>query len=767
MGHAEITEQIVAESAPALRLQVTGMHCGSCVGRVETILRGFTGVNDASVNLVSGEAIVMTADTQLRASDLASALTAAGYETTVSKPRVVINKSAAPKERWLASERLNLLIAVLLTIPVFLVEMGSHFSPAFSHWVTSIAGEQNIRWAQLLLSAIVLFYAGREFFSIGVPALLRLAPEMNTLVALGGSAAWIFSAVATIAPQWLPAGGRHIYFEAAAVIVTLILLGRYLESRARRLTSKAIDALASLQPLVAQVRRGEQFVEVPIEQVTTSDQLQVRPGERIAVDGTIVTGTANIDESMLTGESVPVVRRENDTVSAGTINLSGSLIVQATAVGNDTTLASIINQVWDAQNTKLPIQAVVDKIAMWFVPIVMVLSVLTFAVWMAIDNSGAGLSQALVHAIAVLIVACPCAMGLATPLSVMVGTGRAARAGLLFRHGDALQQMGKVKAIGFDKTGTLTQGQPDVTEVTAYANHTADELVSLLASVEQFSEHPLAQAVVRAAQVRGLPVSPATKFESVSGMGVRAVVGDQRIIAGNLMLMKSAGIDTGNADLDKQSNTGQTVFLVAVDDQLAGAIAVADPIRPEAAETIASLHRRGIRTVMVSGDRQQTAQAVGDALGIDEVRGDVMPADKRQAVLELREKYGIVAFVGDGINDAPALAEADIGIAIGSGTDVAIDAADLVIASNRLSAVTDSLDVSVSTMRNIKQNLFWAFIYNLLLIPVAAGVLSFTGIHLSPMLAAGAMSLSSLFVVFNALRLNKHPMQSAPTGEPI
>ncbi|WP_432612919.1 copper-translocating P-type ATPase [Litoreibacter halocynthiae] len=615
-------------------------------------------------------------------------------------------------------------------------------------------GQQTSWLLQWVLATAVLLWPGRRFLRDGFPALLRGAPEMNALVALGTSAAWLFSSVALFAPTLLPAGSRAVYFEAAAVIVTLILFGRWLEARAKAQTGSAIKSLLGLQPSVADVRRNGDWVEVSIAEIVKGDVVLVRPGERVAVDGEIVDGQSFVDESMVTGEPVPVEHRAGDAVIGGTVNGTGALQVKAAAVGGDTVLAGIVRMVEQAQGAKLPIQAVVDQVVRWFVPAVLLVAAVTVLVWLSF---GPTLAHALVAGVSVLIVACPCAMGLATPTSVMVGTGRAAELGVLFRKGSALQTLSQVKTIAFDKTGTLTMGRPELTDFVV--SEGCDEAIVLaqVAAVEALSEHPISAAIVREAEARGVSIPTASEFASITGLGLRARVGKSDVLVGADRLMTKEDIGLGDlaTQADQWVNEAKTPVFIAIDGVLAGVIAVADPIKPEAAELVSKLAQSGIKVAMITGDTVHTAKAVARELGIETVVAGVMPDGKADAVAELKGE-GTLAFVGDGINDAPALAAADVGIAVGTGTDVAIETADVVLMSGELSGVLRAVEMSGKTMGNIRQNLFWAFAYNTALIPVAAGVLyPIWGILLSPMLAAGAMAMSSVFVVSNALRLRR------------
>lgn len=630
--------------------------------------------------------------------------------------------------------------------------MGLH------NWIQNALGETVNGLIQFVLTSVVLMFPGRRFFAIGIPALLRRAPEMNSLVALGSLAAWGYSTVVVFAGNLLPENSRHLYFEAAAVIVTLILLGRYLEARAIGRTGAAVQHLIGLQVKTARRLTLDGSTEdINVDQLRRGDRLIIRPGERIAADGIVTEGESSVDESMLTGEPVPVVKSTGMDVTGGTVNGHGVLTTEVTHTGKETRLAQIIQMVEQAQAAKLPIQSAVDKVTGIFVPAVMAAAILTFIVWL-VSGPDQGISFALINAVAVLIIACPCAMGLATPTSIMVGTGRGAELGILFHKGQALQTLNNSKVIAFDKTGTLTLGKPVVTDILPQGNYSQDNLLRWAAAAERQSEHPLAGAIVQAADDKKLPLCSASDVQVKAGIGLQANVEGHQIAIGGDALLSSLDIDTSAVQQvsDALAAEGKTRLFVVIDHQLAAIIAVADPVRDSAAQAIRTLRQQGIKTAMITGDNQRTADAIARQLGIDEVVAGVLPDGKVNALQALRERYGAVAFVGDGLNDAPALADADVGIAVGSGTDVAIEAADVVLMNADLSSVPRAQALSHAVLRNIQQNLFWAFGYNVLLIPLAAGVLyPFFGILLSPMIAAAAMAMSSVFVLGNALRLRR------------
>ncbi|WP_338879920.1 heavy metal translocating P-type ATPase [Achromobacter veterisilvae] len=741
-----------------IELSVAGMTCASCVGRVEKALKAVPGVSGATVNLATERAHV-TAAGGVAASALVQAVAKAGYEARVlsgesSDTDAVAERQAAE----LKALKRALAVAALFALPVFILEMGAHMVPAFHHLIADTIGTQNSWYIQFALSTIVLFGPGLRFFQKGVPALLRGAPDMNSLVAVGTSAAYAYSVVATFAAGLLPAGTVNVYYEAAAVIVALILLGRYLEARAKGNTSEAIKRLLGLQAKTARVVRDGAAMEIAIEQVIAGDLIEVRPGERIPVDGAVVEGSSFIDESMISGEPVPVEKTPGSEVVGGTVNQNGALTFRATKVGNDTVLAQIIRMVEQAQGSKLPIQALVDRITMWFVPAVMAAAAVTFAIWLAFGPTPA-LTFALVNAVAVLIIACPCAMGLATPTSIMVGTGRAAQMGVLFRKGEALQSLKDAKVVAVDKTGTLTKGRPELTDLIVAPGFERAAVLGKVATVEAKSEHPIAQAIVEAARGQGIALGAISQFESITGFGVKADVDGARVDIGADRYMRELGLDVDmfGADAARLGDEGKTPLYAAVDGRLAAMIAVADPIKDTTAAAIRALHGLGLKVAMITGDNRRTGNAIARQLGIDEVVAEVLPDGKVEAVQRLRKQYGPIAYVGDGINDAPALAEADVGLAIGTGTDIAIEAADVVLMSGDLGGVPNAIGLSKATLRNIRQNLFWAFAYNVALIPVAAGLLyPVNGTLLSPVFAAGAMALSSVFVLSNALRLRRY-----------
>ena len=736
-------------------LNVSSMSCASCVGRVDKALAAVPGVLSVSVNLAAETATVEYLEGTVTIAQLKEASAAIGYPAEVAEADASLTRAERLDEEAQGLAR-RAMIAGALALPVFVLEMGAHLIPGFHMLIERTIGTQTSWVIQFVLATIVLFGPGRAFFTKGIPALLKLTPDMNSLVAVGTGAAWSYSVVATFLTGLLPEGVRAVYFEAAAVIVVLILIGRWLEARAKGRTGAAIQSLLGLQAKTARVQRDGETVDIAVDDLSVGDIVIVRPGERIPTDGEVTDGSSNVDESMITGEPVPVTKGAGDTVTGGTVNGAGSLTFRAARVGADTTLSQIVRMVEDAQGAKLPIQGLVDRVTMWFVPIVMSLALLTVAVWLVFGPDPA-LTYALVAGVSVLIIACPCAMGLATPTSIMVGTGRAAELGVLFRKGDALQMLSEVDVIALDKTGTVTEGKPTLTDLVTAEGFERAEVLALVAAVEAQSEHPIAEAILRGARSEGVTLPEAREFRSVTGYGAAAMVEGREVAVGAARFMEREGVATEALEASEKilAEKGRTALYAAIDGKLAAVIAVADPVKASSRAAIAALHERGFKVAMITGDKRETAEAIARETGIDTVIAGVLP-DGKVAALENLRKGGKVAFVGDGINDAPALAAADIGIAIGTGTDVAIEAADVVLMSGDLRGVVNAVEVSRRTMTNIRQNLAWAFGYNVALIPVAAGVLyPAFGILLSPVFAAGAMALSSVSVLTNALRLRR------------
>ena len=647
-------------------------------------------------------------------------------------------------------------IGVVLSAPVFALAMA-HIFPNAPHWVQ---GDFS-RWTQFILSSPVVLWCGWPFFQRGWQSILNRSLNMFTLIALGVGVAYFYSAIVMLLPQLFPPsfaahGKIGIYFEAAAIITVLVLLGQVLELRARSRTGSAIRALLDLAPKVAHVVHNGHEEDVDLASVAKGDRLRIRPGEKVPVDGRVIDGRTNIDESMITGESMPMQKATGDRVTGGTVNQTGSIIIQAERVGAETVLSQIVSMVAEAQRSRAPIQGLADKVASWFVPAVIAVSVLTFIVWSLLGPEPR-FAHAIVNAVAVLIIACPCALGLATPMSIMVGVGRGAQAGVLIKKAESIELMEKVRTLVVDKTGTLTEGRPTVTTVILADEISENELLNLAASVESNSEHPLAVAIVNGAKERGLAIEPVSDFQSTTGKGVSGRVGPRHVLVGRAEFLRSlniAGIEKIDSTARELQTQGQGVMFVAIDGKLAGAIAVADLIKQSTPSVIDHLHRLGIKITMLTGDNERTAHAVASKLGIDEVEAGVEPKHKHERVKQLRDSKHLVAMAGDGVNDAPALAAADVGIAMGTGTDVAMQSAGITLVKGDLRGIEKAILLSRAMMRNIRQNLFFAFIYNVLGVPIAAGVLyPFFGILLSPMIAGAAMSLSSVSVIANALRL--------------
>ncbi len=735
-------------SSDTIRLSISGMACAGCVAGVENALNSVEGVESAAVNFAEHTAIV---NGNVSADALIQSVKSAGYdaaELTAGEAEQIEEKEQQDLIHYQQLLKKSL-VAALLGFPLFFASVMDvlpgleDFSGRAFWFVTG------------LLTLGVMIYSGRHFYTGAWKAMTIHNANMDTLIALGTGTAWIYSFVVVLFAGWLPDNVQHVYFEAAAIIIALINLGSALESKARGKTSEAIKRLIGLQPKTARVLRDGQEIDVPIEQVGLDETLRIRPGEKIPVDGKIVEGSSTIDESMLTGEPMPVEKNVGDEVIAGTINKSGSFLFVSTRIGKDTALAHIIEMVRQAQASKPAIGKLVDKVASVFVPSVLIIAVITFLVWFNFGPQPS-LTYALVATMAVLIIACPCALGLATPISIMVGVGKAAESGILIRNGDALQQAGKLTAIVLDKTGTVTEGRPSVTDIFSLPDFSDEECLRLAASVEASSEHPLAEAIVNAAQARQLSLEKAENFTAITGQGVMGDVSGHNIMLGNDKLMEQQQIDVHalQADMEARSAEAKTPMYLVIDKKAAAVITVADPIKEDSRAAIERMKQAGLKIVLLTGDNQLTARAVGRAVDIDEVISEVMPEDKSRQVKQLQQAGEIVGMVGDGINDAPALAGADVGFAIGTGTDVAIESADITLMRGSLHSVVDAIIISRATVRNIKQNLFGAFIYNSLGIPVAAGVLfPLTGLLLSPMLAGAAMALSSVTVVSNANRL--------------
>jgi P-type Cu+ transporter len=750
---------------PALErcdLSIGGMHCAACVGRVERALMRVPGVASATVNLLSERAAVQFDPRQAGPERLIAAVEESGYDASAAQldhfgqaqPAATAREPGNRSEAQELTRRFT--VALALSAPVLVMGMGPHVGLIPMRW----AMQPWWNWAQLILTTPVLFWAGAGFFRGAWASVRQRASDMNTLIVIGTSAAYLYSLAVTVAPGYFATHGvdASVYFETAAVIITLILMGRLLEARAKRGTGAAIEKLIGLQPKTARVVRDGQEADIPISDVHAGDRLLVRPGEKVPVDGVVVSGQSWIDESMLTGESVPVEKQPGDAVTGATLNQRGAFTMEARRVGRDTVLAQIVRMVEQAQGSRAPIQRLADVITGYFVPVVLMLAVATFVGWYVLGTEPRFL-HALLSFVAVLIIACPCALGLATPTAIMVGTGRGAQLGVLIKDAEALETVQGVHTVVLDKTGTITEGRPALTDIIAAPEFTEEELLRLAASAERGSEHPLASAVVAGAHDRGVRLAEATRFEAHSGLGVEAAVEGRSLLLGNAGYLRKRSIDGAGFDKEiaRLSEEGKTPILVAVDGKAAGVLAVADPIRSTTREAIARLKAMGLTVVMLTGDNRRTAEAVARQAGVDRVLAEVLPQHKADEVKRLQTEGQSVAMVGDGINDAPALAQANVGMAIGTGTDVAIEAADVVLMRGDLHSVADAIELSRATMKNIKQNLAFAFGYNTLGIPVAMGVLyPFTGWLLSPMIASLAMALSSVSVVTNALRLQTH-----------
>jgi len=729
------------------RLSISGMSCAGCVSSVEGALQAVAGVSAASVNFAEHTAI---AEGDVPAQALIDAVRAAGYDAAELIDAADESEKEAAELAHYRSLLKKAAFAAVVGFPQFVFGMAG-FLPTFE------TSSGRLFWLVIgLLTFVVLAYSGGHFFSGAWKSARKRNTNMDTLIALGTGTAWVYSMVIVANPSLVPAMAQHAYFEAAAIIIALINFGSALELRARSKTSEAIKRLIGLQPKTARVVRNGVEQDIAIEDVGLDETLRVRPGERLAVDGIIIEGSSSINESMLTGEPTPVHKQVGDEVVAGTINKTGSFLFQAKRIGKDTALAQIIEMVRSAQASKPAIGRLVDKVAAVFVPGVLVITVITFLAWLNFGSGDQVTSFAIVTAMTVLIIACPCALGLATPISIMVGVGKAAEFGTLIRNGDALQQAGKLDTIILDKTGTVTEGRPSVTSVLALDAWTDEQLLQWGASVEKGSEHPLAEAIVTAADERQLSLLQVTQFSAIAGHGVEAVIEGKSVLLGNRKLMSDRDIDISvlEATVQELTSQAQTPMFMAVDKKVAGLISVSDAIKKDSVEAIRRMHDIGLKVVLLTGDNHVTAEAVAKQVGIDEVLAEVLPQEKAEKVAALQARGEIVGMVGDGINDAPALARADVGFAIGTGTDVAIESADITLMRGSLLGVVDAIAISKATVRNIKQNLFGAFIYNSLGIPIAAGVLyPFIGLLLNPMIAGAAMAMSSVTVVTNANRL--------------
>lgn len=753
---------------------VTGMTCSACSAAVERAVRKLNGVTSAEVNLLANSMQVDYDADALHQQDIVNAVTGAGYGASPVAAAGTAPKSRPgpdPLQEEFKSMKQRLYVSIGFLIPLMYVSMGHMMGLPLPKFFHGTEGAVVFALTQLLL-VLPILYVNRQFFIVGFKTLFKGSPNMDSLIALGSGAAVIYGVFALYRMGWgLGIGALEVvdqyrmdlYFESAGMILTLITLGKFLEARAKGRTGAAIKALMDLAPKTAMVLRDGQEIELPVDEVVKGDTVVIKPGMRIPVDGKVLSGLSSVDESAITGESIPVEKAPGDTVVAATINKAGSFTFEAQKVGEDTTLAQIIALVQDASATKAPIAKLADKVSGVFVPVVIAIAVVTFVVWMAL---GQGLEFSLARSIAVLVISCPCALGLATPVAIMVGTGKGARMGILFKTAQALETAHKIDTIVLDKTGTITMGQPVVTDIIPLAGQSEQELLALAAALEKPSEHPLADAILKAAQ--HMQLQPVGQFEALAGRGLKATVNGNVYYAGNARLMGEQGISLDKAGDAPQrlASEGKTPLYFATEQQLIGLVAAADPVKPTSAAAIAELRAMGLSVVMLTGDNARTAAAIQQQVGVEQVVAEVLPQDKEAQVRKLQQAGHMVAMVGDGINDAPALARADVGIAIGAGTDVAIESADVVLMKSDLWDLVNTLRLSSATIRNIKMNLFWAFFYNTAGIPIAAGVLYGAGILLNPMLGAAAMSLSSVCVVSNALRLNwfkpKHSQQQSP-----
>jgi Cu+-exporting ATPase len=739
------------EACEIVTLPIQGMTCAACARHIEEKLQATTGVERAAVNFATARATVGFDPNITDTKRLIDAVHDAGYSASDPAAETEIDLS---REQEYREYRRKFVVAAVFSLPVLVIAM--------SHGTIAALNFAGVNWLQLALTTPVVFYSGRQFYVSAWRALRNRFADMNTLIALGTGAAYLYSVAATIAPGYFMthASGSHtmppVYFEAASVIIALILLGKMLEAKATGRTSDAIRRLMNLQARTARIIRDGGELDVPVEEVQVGDLVVVRPGEKIPVDGVIETGASAVDEAMLTGESLPVDKQVGDEVFGATLNKSGAFTFKALKVGRDTVLQQIVKMVQDAQGSKAPIARLADVISGIFTPVVLCIAIATFVIWFVLAPEEVRLSTALVNFVSVLIIACPCALGLATPTAIMVGTGKGAENGVLIKGGESLETAHKIQTIVLDKTGTITEGRPALTDVVAIAQIDESELLRRVASAERTSEHPLGEAIVRGAKEKRLLLSEANDFQALAGRGIAAQVDGKAILVGNEKLMGEHGIATGDiqaraAELTAQ---GKTLMVVAIDGRLAGLLALADQIKPEAKAVIHALQQMNIEVVMMTGDNERAAEAVAQAVGIRRVLAEVLPDAKAAEIKRLQQEKKFVAMVGDGINDAPALAAADVGIAIGTGTDVAIEASDITLIKGDLRGVVTAIGLSRATIRTIKQNLFWAFIYNIIGIPIAAGVLyPLTGWLLSPVIASAAMSLSSVSVVTNSLRL--------------
>ncbi|MGI6420432.1 MAG: heavy metal translocating P-type ATPase [Thermoguttaceae bacterium] len=741
-------------------LLVRGMSCAACARRVETGLAASPGVRQASVNFATSRATIEYDPAAASPRQLIDRVKKLGYDAASAVQADFADAEQAARSAEYRDLKRRFWVAAALSLPLLVIAM--------SHGKIAWLDFPGASWLQLVLATPVVFYCGAQFYRGAWAALRHRAADMNTLIAVGAGAAYLYSAAATIVPSAFAeasVAGHHaevsmppVYFEAASTIIALVLLGRMLESRAKGRAGDAIRRLIGLKPKTARVLLAGEETDIPVEEVLPGDLVIVRPGEKIPVDGTVEEGASSVDESMLTGESMPVEKRPGDEVFGATLNRTGAFRFRATKVGSETALQQIVRLVQEAQGSKAPIARLADAVSGVFTPIVLGIAIVTFAAWL-VAAPDAKLATALVRAVSVLIIACPCALGLATPTAILVGTGRGAEIGVLIKGGQALETAHQVRTIVFDKTGTITRGQPAVTDILPCDRLPEEELLRLAASAERPSEHSLGEAIVRAARQRGIALGEPEDFDAVAGHGIEATLEGKRLLVGNRALLAECGVPLGAAAerlLADLASAGKTPMLLAIDGRLAGVIAVADPVKPEAQQAVETLRRMGLEMVMMTGDDRRTAMAVASQVGIERVFAEVLPREKAEQVKQLRQEKKTVAMVGDGINDAPALAQADVGIAIGTGTDVAIEASDITLVRGDLRGVVSAIALSWATIRTIRQNLFWAFVYNIVGIPIATGVFyPWLGWLLSPILASAAMSFSSVSVVANSLRLRK------------
>lgn len=747
---------VTGDAVEKVELAISGMSCSGCVGKIEKSLNRLPGVVSAQVNFASEIATVKFNSGQVAQNDLVRTVESLGYEVKPGSMGTSVTGEQQARVQALKKMRAKFLLGLSLVGSLFILV---HWRNLGLDTVLPLSRQDNFL-LQFILQTPIQFWVGWQFYRGAWNALKNRTSDMNTLIAVGTSAAYLYSVLVTFVPSLFSAEGlvTEVYFDTAGVIVVLIILGRLLEARAKGQTADAIKKLIGLQAKTARIIRSGRELEIPIEEVVVGDIVIVRPGEKIPVDGVILEGRSAVDESMVTGESIPVEKQTGDEVIGVTINKTGSFRFKATKIGKDTMLAQIIRMVQEAQGSKPPIARLADVISAYFVPAVMVIAMITLCAWLFFGPEPA-LTYALLNFVAVMIIACPCALGLATPTSIMVGTGRGAESGILIRSGEALETTHKLDTIVLDKTGTITKGEPEVTDIVTIGGIGEQELMRLAASVEKGSEHPLGEAIVRRAEEGGQRLVPFTDFSAIPGRGIKAQIEGRKLLLGNPQFLAEhhISVETLAEQMTKFSSEGKTPMLVAIDQQAAGIIAVADTVKQSSVMAIKALHGLGLHVVMLTGDNRRTAEAIALTVGVDQVIAEVLPDQKAAEIKRLQAQGKKVGMVGDGINDAPALVQADVGIAIGTGTDIAIEAADVTLVSGELSGVVNAIALSKATIRNIKQNLFWAFAYNTLLIPVASGVLfPLFGILLNPMFAAAAMTMSSLTVVGNAVRLRRY-----------